>query len=294
MSLSLAQSRLLVILSVFIIAIFINLYNFGLTNQFALLGKLDQPYLKVAFLDIGQGDAIFIETPDGVQMLIDGGPDNSVLRELSKQMPIFDRSIDIVMATHSDKDHIGGLVDVLKSYEVKNVVKSENINDTNVSEAFDTAVEAEETDVHIARAGQVYDIGASTTLLILSPQGDATNWETNTASIVAMLQYGETEFILTGDAPINIEEYIATSYGELIEAEVLKLGHHGSRTSTSDLFLDTIKPDLAIVSAGLDNSYGHPHQEEINKLKTRDIKVFNTAESGTIVLKSDGKEVWVE
>ncbi len=294
MRLSPAKSRFIILAFVFIVAIFINLSNFGLTNQSALLGKVDNQYLKVAFLDIGQGDSIFIETPDGVQMLIDGGPDGSVLRELSKQMPLFDRTIDIVLATHSDKDHIGGLVDVLKSYQVENVVRSENINDTSVSEAFDVAVDYEGTEVHIAQAGQQYEIGASTTLLILSPQGDATNWETNTASIVAMLQYGETEFILTGDAPINIEEYIAKTYGKLLEGEVLKLGHHGSKTSTVDLFLDTIKPTYAIVSAGADNSYGHPHQEVISKLKSRNIKILNTAELGTIVFKSDGKEVWVD
>jgi competence protein ComEC len=257
-------------------------------------GASQTPFLTVAFLDVGQGDAIFIETTDGVQMLVDGGPNSVVLRELSKTMPILDKSIDVLLATHSDKDHIGGLVDVLKRYQVKDIIHTNNKNDTAVSEAFDRGSVNEGAIIHIAEAGHQFSLGASTTLLILSPEGNPENWESNTASVVLQLQYGETEFILTGDAPVNIEEYIAKSFGNLIQSEVLKLGHHGSRTSTSEMFLNTIKPQYAIVSAGLDNSYGHPHQEVVDKLVARDIKMLNTADEGTIIFKSDGKKVWRE
>ncbi len=248
--------------------------------------------LKVAFLDVGQGDAIFIETPDGVQVLIDGGAGSAVLRELAKHMSVGDRSIDVVIATHFDKDHIGGLVDVLGRYEVDHVIKTNNKNDTVVTKAFELALA--DSEVHLASAGQQLMLGASTSILILSPAGDASLWESNTASIVAQLRYGEIEFMLTGDAPLSIEDYLARTWGETLESEVLKLGHHGSRTSTSDLFLETVKPDYGMVSAGRNNSYGHPHAEVTAKLKNRNIEMLSTADRGTVVFKSDGEMVWVE
>ena len=251
-------------------------------------------FLTVAFLDVGQGDAIFIKTPDGVQMLIDGGPDSSVLRELAKQMPVGDRSLDVVLSTHADKDHLGGLVDVLDRYEVEQLIVSNNQNDTTVREAFDLAVAKEEVDIQVVSTGYQIGLGASTSLMVFSPLGDTSNWETNTASLVTQLRFGEIEFMLTGDAPISIEEYLAQTYGDTLESEVLKLGHHGSQTSSGEVFLDTVQPKYGIVSAGKDNSYGHPHSEVIEKLLKRNIAILNTADSGTIIFKSDGREVWVE
>ncbi|MBP9836919.1 MAG: MBL fold metallo-hydrolase [Candidatus Pacebacteria bacterium] len=273
--------------------LFIILFGF-LSWQNQTSANSGDDLLTVAFLDVGQGDAIFIETPDGVQMLIDGGAGNAVLRELSKQMPISDRDLDIVLATHSDKDHIGGLVDVLERYEVENIITSNNKNDTTVSEAFDLAVSKEEADLKMVSTGYQLALGASTSLMIFSPLGDASNWETNTASIVAMLRYDDTEFMLTGDAPISIEEYLVKTYGTDLESEVLKLGHHGSRTSSGENFLDNVKPKYGIVSAGKDNTYGHPHSEVVENLQKRNISILNTADDGTIVFKSDGNRVWRE
>lgn len=254
----------------------------------------DSDILTVTFLDVGQGDAIFIETSDGVQVLIDGGPDSGVVRELAKQLTFYDKDLDVVVATHSDKDHIGGLIDVLNRYEVETVVRTENKNDTEVAALFDEVVAAEGAEIFLAQAGQQLQLGASTTLLILSPEGDSSLWESNTASIVAQLQYGDSSFMLTGDAPVNIEEYVAKNYGLLIESDVLKLGHHGSRTSTSDIFLEAVAPKYAVVSAGKDNSYGHPHQEVIESLKERAIPIVETARAGNIVFKSDGKNIWMQ
>lgn len=254
----------------------------------------DVSYLTVAFLDVGQGDAIYIETPDGIQLLIDGGPDSSVLRELSSQLPHFDRTIDIVLATHSDKDHIGGLVDVLNRYEVGSIITTNNKNDTSIAETFSESVQLEGADLYTAQAGQQYQLGASTTLFILSPLGDPANWESNSASIVALLQYGDTSFMLTGDAGVNTEEYLVSSYGEYLQSDVLKLGHHGSKTSSGDDFLDTVRPEVAVVSAGIDNSYGHPHPSVVTSLEERDIKILDTSKQGTIVFKSDGTKLLLE
>ena len=265
-----------------------------LSWQDGATARADEGLLTVAFLDVGQGDAIFIETPDGVQMLIDGGPDSSVLRALAKQMPVGDRDLDVVLATHSDKDHIGGLVDVLERYEVDSIITTNNKNDTTVSEAFIMESLQESAVNYTANFGQQLALGASTSLLILSPAGDVSNWETNTASIVAQLRYGDIEFMLTGDMPSGIEDYLVRTQGGNLASEVLKLGHHGSRTSTSGDFLDAVQPKYAIVSAGKDNSYGHPHGEVVDKVRERKIKMLNTAEEGSVVFKSDGQTVWRE
>lgn len=260
----------------------------------SIFGESGGGFLTVAFLDVGQGDAIYIETPEGVQVLIDGGPDASVLRELPKVMPWWDRSLDLILATHADKDHIGGLVDVLTRYEVDEIVRTENESDTAVSSAFVLVSADEQVPIHIARAGDTISFGASTTLRILSPRSDTTAWESNTASIVAQLTYGETEFMLTGDAPLSIEQYLARTHGGTLESEVLKLGHHGSRTSTAEEFLRVVAPEYAVVSASADNRYGHPHEEVIDRVEQAGIELLSTAEAGTIVFKSDGQRVWVE
>jgi competence protein ComEC len=250
--------------------------------------------LTVAFLDVGQGDGIFIETPDGVQVLIDGGPDATVLRSLGGVMGVGDRTIDVVMGTHPDKDHVAGLVDVLARYQVAQVLRTENVNDTAPSEAFDWAVEAESTNVSYARAGQIWQLGASTTLTILSPASNPAQWESNAASIVALLRFGDTEFLLTGDAGEGTESYLVEEYGSALQAEVLKLGHHGSRTSSSEVFLETVKPQYAVVSAGKDNDYGHPHDEVVKRVGAVGAELVSTAEGGTVLFRSDGKRVWVD
>ncbi len=294
MSLSTFSIRIVTIIFLILVIIFSTASQLVSSSVLpAALGEVDG-LLTVAFLDVGQGDAIFIETPDGAQVLIDGGPDGSVVRELSKHMPFFDRTLDVVLATHSDKDHIGGLIEVLERYEVETIIRTENKNDTEVAALFDTFQNTEDAAVHFARGGQLLQLGASTTLLILSPEGDPTDWESNTASIVAQLQYGESTFMLTGDAGVNIEEYLSQTYGELLQSDVLKLGHHGSRTSSGEMFLDTVSPQYGIVSAAADNSYGHPHREVVENLNDRGIEMLETASVGTVVFKSDGRNVWRE
>lgn len=280
-------------LGIFILVIFATPYLAD--NQLASIGQSsDEKFLTVAFLDVGQGDAIFVETPDGVQLLIDGGPDAGVLREVSKVVPFWDRTIDVVLATHPDKDHIGGLVDILGRYQIAEIFRTENQSDTAVSSAFIFMEGDEGAGTHIARAGDVIQLGASTTLRIFSPSSDATDWESNTSSIVVQLKYGDIEFMLTGDAPLGIEEYLAKTYGETLSSEVLKLGHHGSKTATADSFLQMVAPEYAVVSAGKDNRYGHPHQEVISRVSAFGSSIISTAEVGTIVFKSDGEKVWWE
>lgn len=255
--------------------------------------KSNTGILTVTFLDVGQGDAIFIETPDGFQMLVDGGGDGKVLRSLSEVMSYTDRVIDLLVATHSDKDHIGGLVDVLKRYQVKNVVGTNNQNETEVSSAFFEAVKKEEANVWLSQAGEIWQLGASTTVTVYSPGGDATNWETNASSLVLKVSYGEMDFLLTGDAPVGIENYLVDIYANDLTSEVLKLGHHGSKTSTGESFLHTVNPKFAVVSAGLNNNYGHPNAEVVERVEDFGAELLNTAKSGSLSFVTDGRFIEV-
>lgn len=258
------------------------------------LGSVDASgYLQVHFLDVGQGDAVFIQTPDGIEILIDGGANSGVLSELSRHMSFFDRDIDMIVGTHPDKDHIGGLVDVLERYNVSSVLTTENESDSAAYNAYATAVQAEGATVTYARRGQVFTLGASTTLEVLFPETDTTDMESNAASIVLQLRYGETEVLLTGDSPKRIEEYLVLTQGEHLQSDVLKVGHHGSRTSTSEMFLKEVDPQFAVISAEKNSRYGHPHVEVTDMLFNQRVKTYSTAQEGTVSFLSDGRAAWV-
>jgi competence protein ComEC len=254
----------------------------------------DPTLLCVAFLDVGQGDAIFIQSPSGTQMLIDAGRDQSVLRELATVLSFSDRTLDYILATHPDADHITGFKEVLERYEIDNVIRTENESGTPIEAAVLTGIESERATVHLARRGQRYDLGSGVWLEILFPDVDPSAMETNTSSIVARLVYGQTAFMLTGDAPKSIEEYLVLVEGENLKSDVLKVGHHGSRTSTSELFLAEVDPTYAVISAGTDNPYGHPHVEVTDTLFNYGVSTSNTGEVGRVVFWSDGKSVSVK
>lgn len=244
--------------------------------------------LTVAFLDVGQGDAVFIEAPGGNQMLIDGGPNKSVLRELSKVMPFYDRSIDAVLMTHPDADHIGGLPDVMDRYEVGLLLESGVESDSAVYEETELKIERLKIKRLEVRRGMIVDLGQGTYLEILFPDRDPQGMETNAASIVARLVYGQSEFLLTGDSPQSIENYLVDAEGAFLQSDVLKVGHHGSKTSSSAEFVSAVSPEYAVISVGEDNRYGHPNQETLDVLSNINIKILRTDEQGRIVFKSDG------
>lgn len=276
------------------ISSFVSLSILALFSIPSVADTAESGLLKVVFLDVGQGDSIFIESPSGTQVLIDGGRGSQVLPELSETLGFFDETIDMVVATHPDADHIGGLIDVLEAYTVEHILMTENAQDTPVYEAFVRAIEREGATVRYARAGQIYDLGESVSLRILFPYEDPSRLKSNDSSIIAQLAYGETEYLLTGDAPSSVEAQLVSDRGDLLESEVLKLGHHGSKTSTSDAFTASVAPFFGIISAGKDNSYGHPHASVIETLERHGVRALSTAEEGTIVSFSDGNEVWFE
>jgi competence protein ComEC len=256
-----------------------------------VLVRPQEPVLTVSFLNVGQGDAIFIESPTGAQLLIDGGKGAGVLRELGSVMGFFDKSIDVVLATHPDMDHIGGLPDVFARYDVGQVLISGVADSGADNAAFLQAVAREGLVPHHARAGEVLSLGGGVFVQVLFPVRDMGEGDVNAASVVVRVVYGETVFLLTGDAPASIEAYLAGVYGSNMRADVLKLGHHGSKTSSSDVFLDVVAPEHAIVSAGCDNSYGHPHDEVVRRVAERGIMLHETCE-GRVRFVSDGKLVY--
>ncbi len=243
--------------------------------------------LKVVFFDVGQGDAIWIETSEGVQVLIDAGRDRSALRALSREMSFFDRSIDMVVATHEDADHVGGLPEIFDRYDVDTFVRTENQGDGTSARDIDSIGQSTETEIIYARSGMSFSLGDGIFLSVLFPDRDPEGLETNTSSIVMKLMYGSSEFLLTGDSPDEIEKYLVAGAADLA-SDVLKLGHHGSKTSTSEEFLRHVNPVYAVVSAGKDNSYGHPHPEVTQRVAALGVELLSTAEEGSIVFLTDG------
>lgn len=250
--------------------------------------------LGVYFLDIGQGDSIFIDSPTHGRILIDGGPDRRVLSELGKILPFGDRRIDVVMESHPDADHITGLVDVLKNYQVGAFLEPGVESDNHVHVTLEDEVKAENIPKLLARTGMIVDFHDGAKLLILFPNQDVTHWETNDASIVAKLVYGDESFLLTGDSP-KASEYKILSLGkDILKSTVLKAGHHGSKNSTSLLYAEAVAPEYAIISAGKDNKYGHPTKEALDILHSVGAKVLATETAGgltgigTIEFETDG------
>lgn len=250
--------------------------------------------LTVSFLDVGQGDSIFIETPSGRQMLIDGGMGLAVLQELGMLLPFSDRRIDLVLVTHPDLDHIGSLPDVFKRYEVGAFMEP-GVQDPGPDyAALQEAVRDEGLTPIAARTGQRLALDEDVYVDVLFPDRDVRGVEANMGSVVLRLVHGDVSFLLTGDSPEAIEEYMVGVHGTALKSTVLKLGHHGSRTSSGALFLSTVRPEYAVVSAGCDNRYGHPHTEVVERVRAAGAIVLGTCEEGTIVFESDGAKVAYE
>ena len=238
----------------------------------------------VAFLDVGQGDAIYVRAPNGNDLLIDGGSSESVLRELAKVMDPTDRTIDVVIATHPDKDHIGGLIPVLERYTVTHFLDSGVSNDTLVYRELVKRV-AERTNYVVARRGMDIYLDKDTVVHILYPDKEILG-DTNAASIALRISYKHEDVLLTGDAPKHVERLLLP---DVIESEILKVGHHGSKTSSDISFLKKVAPEYAIISAGNNNSYGHPHATIISALRALPTTILSTIEEGSIVFVSKGE-----
>lgn len=242
--------------------------------------------LKIYFLDVGQGDAIFIESPSGKQILVDGGPDNQVVQKLSEVMPFWDRTIDLILLTHHDADHLTGLIEALDRYEVKGIIETGLACEKPDCLAWREAKEKKRVLNVAAELGQEIVIDKNTKMLIVHPFESLVGKKVskaNNSSVVAKLVFGKNILLLTGDIEVGTERKLVLA-GININSGYLKIPHHGSKTSTSEQFLDSVSPAAAFISLGLDNRYGHPHQEVTDRLEKKNIKYYRTDELGTILL----------
>lgn len=245
--------------------------------------------LHVYFFDVGQGDSIFIDSPTHGRVLVDGGPNNKVLSELGKVLPFGDRRIDVLMETHPDKDHIYGLSEVVSRYDVGKFLEPGVESPSSVDDDLRNRLKDKNIPSLLARRGMIINFNDGAKLFILFPDQDVSKWETNRASVVAKLIYGDKSFLLTGDSPQKSEYALIDLSKEELKSDVLKVGHHGSKTSTAIAYASLIQPEYAVISAGLNNRYGHPNQETLDILNKLGAKILSTINLGTIVFETDGK-----
>ncbi|KRU24194.1 MBL fold metallo-hydrolase [Clostridium botulinum] len=244
--------------------------------------------LKVHYIDVGQGDSILVQTKDK-NILIDAGTrksSDSLISYLKKQHI---KKLDYVIATHPHEDHIGGMPKVIEEFEISNFYAPKKTANTKIFKDMILQLKKKNLKINVAKKGISLDLSNNSSLDFLAPVKD--NYEnTNDSSAVVKLTHRNTKFLFTGDAEKTSEKDILNS-NEDLSSNVLKVGHHGSHSSSSKEFLDKINPKIAIISCGKNNDYGHPHKETMKELNKRNIEVYRTDIDGNIVLTSDGENI---
>jgi competence protein ComEC len=244
---------------------------------------------KVRFYDVGQGDAALITTPDGYNVLVDGGPNNKVSEYLNHDLPINDRSLDLVILTHPQSDHMYGLINVIKNFEVKKIITSNVSHTTSEYKLWIDTVNNQGLSLIYAKAGDTLSLGSNTNIRFNWPKTNQPQSvsDLNTASLVFTLSYNSLDILMTGDADSQVQPYD----NNFDTVEVLKVPHHGSKTALDKDFLSKINPKVSIISSGRNNRYGHPHEDLVEQLQDIKTKIFRTDQEGTIEIVSDGK-IW--
>jgi len=258
-------------------------------------------FLEVNFFDVGQGDSAFIETPAHQQIIIDGGPSSVILEKLAKEMPFWDRNIDLMILSHPDYDHLAGLLEVLKKYKVENILWTGIVADNDTFKEWQRLIGEEDANVKIAKAGEIIkflNVNNENNKYIEvfypfeSIEGEKPK-NTNNSSIVLKLVFGSVSFLFPGDIYNDVEKELIEKRSD-IRADVLKIAHHGSKTSSSEEFIKEVSPEVAVISVGKDNKYGHPHQQVLDTLAKYDITALRTDKDGDIKILSDGNNYKIE
>ncbi|EKU41795.1 Beta-lactamase-like protein [Lysinibacillus fusiformis ZB2] len=239
--------------------------------------------MQVHFIDVGQGDSILIESPSGKTMLIDGGVKGAGQQIVSYLKELGINKLDIVVATHPDADHIGGLIPVLDTMPIEQFYDSGKVHTSQTFEEMLTRIDEKNIPYHVPKIGDDIEFDKDVNVKVLNANDQAT--DNNDASIVLKMTYGNVSFLLTGDAGVALEKEML-QYD--VKATVLKAGHHGSNTSSSEEFIQAVKPEVTILSYGEDNKYGHPHAEIVDRLQAIGSKIYATADLGTITVSTDG------
>jgi len=273
-----------------VLGILVILFFFNVLAWIAVFDLAKPQFLEVTFFDVGQGDTTFIETPKRQQILIDGGPSSVILEKLGKEMPFWDKTIDLVILTHPERDHLAGLIEVLKKYRIENILWTGVVRETAEFKEWQNSIKEEKAQIRIAQVGQKI-IAGRTIIDIMYPfenfEGNIFK-DSNNTSIISKLMFGENSFLFTGDAYESAEKEILDR-GLDVNSDILKVAHHGSKTSSSEGFIAKVSPEIAVISVGKGNSYGHPNPEVLEIFKKFGIKVLRTDLDGDIKIFSDGK-----
>ena len=249
--------------------------------------QLPQDVLKVVFLDVGQGDSIFIDF-NNKQVLIDGGPDKSVLEKLNQEMPFYDKTIDMLILTHPDADHLTGLISALDFFNIKHIIATDYRKDTGLYKRWQDLINKKDVNLTLANEVQEIVLDDKVKLEVLWPKKDRKYKKANNASIVMRLVYKNSEIFLAGDIESKIESEITENFKSIkLNSDILKVAHHGSKTSSNKNFLEKVNPKAAIISVGGDNWYGHPHKNVIKRLES--IFLFRTDRDGNTEVLTNGQ-----
>lgn len=271
--------------------------NFIIWQKVLRTYPVGEKTLTVVFLNVRQGDSIFIETPLGKHILIDGGPcvkewssfdaGKNVLIPYLRKHRI--RKLDLVVATHPDLDHIGGLLEVVKRIPIKLFLDSGTLSTTYTYEQLLKEIERRKIKYKVAKPG-IVKVDPSVTLEVLSQIDDRYRDNPNDNSIVLKLSFGKISFLFTGDITQNAELFLVHHYGNKLSADILKAPHHGSNSSSSLSFLKAVAPKIYIISCGK-NPFGHPHKEVVDRILGLGIKLYRTDKCGHIIIKTDGEKI---
>ncbi len=266
-------------------ALIIGFLFFIASVLFSAIYPPNNNYLEVHFLDVGQGDSVFIQTPEGKSVLVDAGPiRGGAVSQVATLKGFFDRKIDVVVATHFDSDHIGGMIDIFEYFDVSLIIMPEWQDKSANIEYFLEAVKNEGAEIIFAERIEKLQFKDGVVLEFISPKQAGLYFSENQASIVAKLSYGDDSFLFAADIDKRIERSLAEREGN-IKADVLKVAHHGSAGSSSKKFIEAVAPKIAIIQVGK-NPYGHPKDEVLEALEG--VLVLRNDQNGTISLYSDG------
>ncbi len=254
--------------------------------------KFSDGKLHVVFCDVGQGDATFIRTPRGIDILIDGGPDDSVLNCLNNHMPFWDRTIEVVFLTHPHADHLNGVLSTLKRYDVIHYVRQKGEISSDLAKVEKAILADKKLSAKLFAKGSSLKIKDGVGFFTLWPENSSLilnekNLDINGYSLIELVRYGKFKVLITGDATSSVQDKVVIGVGQI---SVLRIAHHGSKTGLDSKIVRELRPDLAVISVGAKNRYGHPSPKILALLEQFGIKTLRTDQDGEIEIVSDGKE----
>lgn len=279
---------------VYIVLIMLLVFTIFLWSQ--VLAQPNNEDLMVNFYDVGQGDSIHIRNNKNQDILIDGGPDSKIIEKLDQNIPFQDNKIELVIITHPHEDHIAGLIDVLRKYEIEQILYTDVFYDSSIFVELKNIIEEKGIQTKFAKSGQIIKLDQAN-LYILFPNlsyNEKQVKEVNNTSIVSKLVYGNSSFLFTGDAEEEVEtelEDIFVNNKDILDSDLIKIGHHGSNSSSTKDFLFSVSPKKAVISVGENNKYKHPHPDTLSKINELDVNLFRTDEDGDIKCVSDGENI---